>query len=427
MARGCLDDLRAVFRTRGEVFAYVALGHATWEVAIANLVSPGEAVLVPDTGMFARRWREAAEALGVEVVGLPAEWRRAIDPAAVEDALRRDTGRRIKAVFQVHVETSTGVAHDVAAVRRAIDRAGHPALLVVDAIASLAVMDLPMDEAGADVVLAASQKGLMLPPGMGFVAVGERARRAAERGGTPRRYWDWAGRRGDQAYMWFCGTPPVSMLFGLREALDMLLEEGLPAVFARHRRLAGAARCAVARWADAGALGFYALDPAARSDAVTAVLFAEGGDPDAVRLLCRDELGVAFGGGLGPLAGRVLRVGHLGDLNEPMLLGALGALEVAMRRRAVPLGEGGLAAAVASLAGGGDAGDRDGRLSRGLPDLPPADPGVVEPRPRHLSSLVSALARRTASAAAGSRAPAAARSRPTPACPARSRSRGSGG
>jgi alanine-glyoxylate transaminase/serine-glyoxylate transaminase/serine-pyruvate transaminase len=260
-------------------------------------------------------------------------------------------------VFQVHVETSTGVAHDVAAVRRAIDRAGHPALLVVDAIASLAVMDLPMDEAGADVVLAASQKGLMLPPGMGFVAVGERARRAAERGGTPRRYWDWAGRRGDQAYMWFCGTPPVSMLFGLREALDMLLEEGLPAVFARHRRLAGAARCAVARWADAGALGFYALDPAARSDAVTAVLFAEGGDPDAVRLLCRDELGVAFGGGLGPLAGRVLRVGHLGDLNEPMLLGALGALEVAMRRRAVPLGEGGLAAAVASLAGGGDAGD----------------------------------------------------------------------
>jgi alanine-glyoxylate transaminase/serine-glyoxylate transaminase/serine-pyruvate transaminase len=254
-------------------------------------------------------------------------------------------------VLQVHVETSTGVAHDVAAVRRAIDRAGHPALLVVDAIASLAVVDLPMDEIGADLVLAASQKGLMLPPGMGFVAVGERARRAAERGGMPRRYWDWGVRRGDLSYMWFCGTPPVSMLFGLRESLDMLLEEGLPAVLARHRRLAEAVRRAVACWAEAGALDFYATDAAARSDAVTAVEFAEGHDPDAVRLLCRDELGVAFGGGIGPLAGRLLRVGHLGDLNEPMILGALGVLEVGLRRRGVPLGEGGLAAAAGFLAG----------------------------------------------------------------------------
>ena len=261
LARSCLDDLRLVFRTGGEVFAYVSLGHATWEVALANLVSPGEAVLVADTGMFARRWREAAEALGVEVRSVAGDWRRAVDPAAVEEALRADREHRIKAVLQVHVETSTGVAHDVAAVRRAIDRAGHPALLVVDAIASLAVVDLPMDEVGADLVLAASQKGLMLPPGMGFVAVGERARRAAERGGMPRRYWDWGVRRGELSYMWFCGTPPVSMLFGLRESLDMLLEEGLPAVLARHRRLAEAVRRAVACWAGAGALDFYARTP----------------------------------------------------------------------------------------------------------------------------------------------------------------------
>ncbi len=350
MARGCLEELRLVFQTRGEVFAYVALGHATWEAALANLITPGEAVLIADTGMFARRWREAAEALGVAVHDVPTDWRRPLDGAALEEVLRADRERRIKAVLQVHIETSTGLVHDVAAVRHAIDRAGHPALLVVDAIASLAVMDLPMDAIGADVVLAASQKGLMLPPGLGFVAVGERARHAAEAGGLPRRYWDWAGRRGDQSYMWFCGTPPVSMLFGLRESLDMLFEEGLPAVFARHHRLAEAARRAVERWAAAGALDFYVREPSARSDAVTAIAFAKAHDPDPVRLVCRDELGVAFGGGIGPLAGHVLRSGHLGDLNEAMLLGALGTLEIALRRRGVPLGEGGLAAAVAFLA-----------------------------------------------------------------------------
>jgi alanine-glyoxylate transaminase / serine-glyoxylate transaminase / serine-pyruvate transaminase len=313
-------------------------------------VAPGETVLVADTGMFARRWRDAAEGLGVAVQGLPADWRRPLDSTLIEEALRADREHRIKAVLQVHIETSTGLAHDVAAVRRAIDRAGHPALLVVDAIASLAVMDLPMDAIGADVVLAASQKGLMLPPGLGFVAVGERARHAAQGGGLPRRYWDWGSRRGDQPYMWFCGTPPVSMLFGLRESLTMLFEEGLPAVFARHRRLAEAARRAVGRWAEAGALDFYVQEPAARSDAVTAVAFAEGHDPDPVRLACRDELGVAFGGGIGPLAGRVLRIGHLGDLNEAMLLGAMGTLEIGLRRQGMPLGEGGLAAAVAFLA-----------------------------------------------------------------------------
>jgi alanine-glyoxylate transaminase/serine-glyoxylate transaminase/serine-pyruvate transaminase len=349
MIRGCLQELRLVFQTSGEVFGYVALGHATWEAALANLVRPGETVLVADTGMFARRWHDAAEGLGVVVQGFAADWQHPLDATLIEEALRADREHRIKAVLQVHIETSTGLAHDVAAVRRAIDRAGHPALLVVDAIASLAVMDLPMDAIGADVVLAASQKGLMLPPGLGFVAVGERARHAAQGGGLPRRYWDWGSRRGDQPYMWFCGTPPVSMLFGLRESLTMLFEEGLPAVFARHRRLAEAARRAVGRWAEAGALDFYVQEPAARSDAVTALAFAEGHDPDPVRLACRDELGVAFGGGIGPLAGRVLRIGHLGDLNESMLLGALGTLEIGLRRHGVPLGEGGLAAAVTFL------------------------------------------------------------------------------
>ncbi len=350
MAQACLADLRAVFQTAGRVYAFSANGHGAWEVVLDNLVADGEGVLVADTGRFAEAWAEMAAALGVEVTRTERFYRRPLDPEAVAACLRADPGHRIRAVLMVHVETSTGIAHDVGAVRAAIDAAGHPALLVVDAIASLGCMDLPMDKLGADVVIAASQKGLMLPAGMAFVGVGERAAAVAAAGGARRRYWDWRLRDGDESYFWFYGTPPVQMLFGLREAIDMLFEEGLPAVFARHNRLAEAARRAVGHWGGDGDVAFHCEVAAARSDVVTALRFPSGADPDALRRLCRDRLSVAFGGGLGPFQGQLLRIGHLGDLNEPMLLGALGALETAMRAQAVPHLPGGVDAASAYLA-----------------------------------------------------------------------------
>ncbi len=356
LTRGCLDGLREVFQTEGQVYPYAALGHGTWEVALANLVQPGDRVLLADTGRFAQSWREMALALGIEVLTEPTDLRHPIDAAAIEERLRQDRARSIKAVLAVHIETSTGMVHDIAAIRRAIDAADHPALLVVDAVASLACVDLPMDRLGIDVVLAASQKGLMLPPGLSFVAVGPRAVSVSEQGGTHRRYWDWRLRSGDETYMWFYGTPPMQMIHGLRESLDMLQEEGLPAVFARHRRLAAATRACVARWAEAGALEFQAIPPAARSDSVTAIRMAAPHDPDAVRLYCRERLCVALGGGLGVLKGQVLRIGHLGDLNEPMILGALAALELALETLAVPHAPGGVTAAIRALAAG-----RDGR------------------------------------------------------------------
>jgi alanine-glyoxylate transaminase/serine-glyoxylate transaminase/serine-pyruvate transaminase len=350
LTRSCLDDLRAVFQTEGTIVPYAALGHGTWEVALANLVQPGDRVLIPGTGRFAQSWGEMAAALGVEALTVPTDLRHPIDPGAVEERLRADRARSIKAVLLVHIETSTGMVHDVAAVRRAMDAADHPALLVVDAVASLGCVDLPMDRLGIDVALAASQKGLMLPPGLSFVAVGPRAAAAGERGGTRRRYWDWRLRSGDESYMWFYGTPPVQMIYGLREALDMLREEGLVQVFARHRRLAAATRASVARWAEAGALEFQVVPPGARSDSVTAIRVAAPRDPDALRLYCRERLNVALGGGLGALKGRVLRIGHMGDLNEPMILGALAALELGLATMGVPHASGGVTAAIAALA-----------------------------------------------------------------------------
>lgn len=346
---GCLDDLARIAGTSGRVFAYAALGHGAWEAALVNLVGPGEAVLVPDTGRFARGWAEMAEALGIEVVSVPTDMRRPIDPEPIEAALAADRSRRIRALLAVHVETSTGIVHDPSVLRGALDRTGHPALLVIDAIASLASIPLPMDRLGIDVVVAGSQKGLMLPPGLSFVAASRRALEVAAKGGLPRKYWDWRGRDGPESYERFYGTPPVQMIFGLREALDMLLEEGMERVFARHARLARAVRAAVARWAEAGAVRFHALDPKARADTVTALAFAEGIEPERIRTLCRERYGVAFGGGIGPFRGRLLRIGHMGDLDEAMVLGALGVLELALRRCEVPHAPGGVEAAIAAL------------------------------------------------------------------------------
>lgn len=351
LTRSCLRDLATLFRTSGEVFAFAALGHGAWEAALVNLFAAGETVLIPRTGRFSESWREMAATLGIRTLSLEGDVRRAIDPAALEEALRADAEHRVAGVLIVHIETSTGIVNDLPAIRAAIDRAGHPALLVVDAVASLAVSELRMDDWRIDAALAASQKGLMCPPGLSFLALGSGAAERAAHGGAPRRYWDVRLRRdAAETYALFYGTPPIQLLRALREALDMLFEEGLDRVLVRHRRLARAVRAAVERWSEAGALAFFAREPGERSDAVTAVDVPPGYRPDELRAFCRDRLSVALGGGLPPFAGRMLRIGHLGDLNEPTVLGALGALELALRLFGVPHAPGGVEAAVAALA-----------------------------------------------------------------------------
>jgi alanine-glyoxylate transaminase/serine-glyoxylate transaminase/serine-pyruvate transaminase len=350
LTRSCFADLATVFGTAGEVFACSANGHGAWELALVNLLDPGDAVLVAGTGQFSRSWAEMARRLGFAVTEQPADWRRAADPAAVEAALRDDPARRIKAVLVVHVETASGTRTDLPAMRRALDAAGHPALLLADAIASLAVEPFAMDAWGVDVALAASQKGLMLPPGLAFLAANGKAMAAAERCRYPRRYWDLQFRRGAEPYAWWHGTPPVQMIWALRAALDMLLEEGLGQVAARHERLAEAVRRCVAAWAAAGTLSLNALAPAERANALTAVLAAPGVDPDRLREVCQRRFAVSLGAGLGDLQGRAFRIGHLGDLNAPTVLGALGGVQAGLRACGVAHGAGGLDAAADWLA-----------------------------------------------------------------------------
>jgi alanine-glyoxylate transaminase/serine-glyoxylate transaminase/serine-pyruvate transaminase len=358
--RGCLADLATVFGTTGEIFACSANGHGAWELALVNFLDPGDTVLVPGTGQFSRSWAEMTRRLGLSVIELPADWRRAADPAAVEAALRDDPTRRIKAVLVVHAETAAGTRTDLVAMRKALDDAGHPALLFADAIASLAVEAFAMDAWGIDVALAASQKGLMLPPGLAFLAVNARAMEVAERCRYPRRYWDLQFRRGSESYMWWHGTPPVQMIWGLREALDMLLEEGLDQVVARHHRLAEAVRRCVAAWSAADTLSLNALHPAERANAVTAVLTAPGVDPDALRRTCQRSFAISLGAGLGDLQGKAFRIGHLGDLNAPTILGALAGIEAAMRVQGIACGAGGLDAAIGWLADTAGEGGRPG-------------------------------------------------------------------
>lgn len=349
-ARSCLADLAKVFRTTGEVFCFIGNGHAAWEVPLVNLLEPGDAVLVPVSGRFSQSWAEMAEQLGLATERLEMPRHLPLDPAVIERALLGDRGGRIKAVLLVQTETATGITSDIQAIRRAIDAAGHEALLVVDAIASLAAEPFAMDDWGVDCTLTGSQKGLMLPPGLGFVAMNERALGIAETCRHPRRYFDINFRRGPMTYQWFHGTPPLQQIWGLRESLDMLFEEGLDAVIARHQRLADAVRACVGRWAEAGALSFHCPEPAARSNAVTAIRTGPGIDPDAFRRIARDQYNTALGAGLGDLEGKAFRIGHLGDLNEPMILGTLAACELALRRSGIPYGQSGLAAAIESLA-----------------------------------------------------------------------------
>ncbi|MEA2270336.1 MAG: alanine-glyoxylate transaminase / serine-glyoxylate transaminase / serine-pyruvate transaminase [Solirubrobacteraceae bacterium] len=346
LARDVLDRLPAVFRTSGPVVTFPASGTGAWEAALVNTLSPGDRVLAFETGHFATLWRALAERLGLDVDLVEGDWRHGVDPEVVAERLGADRDHAIRAVTVVHNETSTGVASRVAEVRAAMDAAGHPALLLVDTISSLASIDYRHDEWGVDVTVGCSQKGLMLPPGLGFNAVSDKALAASATARLPRAYWDWApvieaNRRGAFPY-----TPPTNLLYGLREALDMLLEEGLEQVFARHARHAEATRRAVRAWG----LEVLCRDEREHSASLTAVLVPDGHDADDVRRLILERYDMSLGAGLGRLAGRVFRIGHLGDLNDLSLAGALCGVELGLVGAGVPIERAGVQAALDHLA-----------------------------------------------------------------------------
>jgi alanine-glyoxylate transaminase/serine-glyoxylate transaminase/serine-pyruvate transaminase len=341
---GLLRDLGRLFGTATRPFIYVANGHGAWEAALTNVLSRGDKILVLESGRFGVDWGEAAGRLGVEVEIVNGDWRHAVRPAEVERRLRDDNGGTIKAVLAVQIETSSGVVNDIAAIGAAIRAAQHDALLMVDAVASLGCMPFAMDAWGVDVAMSGSQKGLMSPPGLSFVAAGARARAVHRNAGLRTPYWDWTARDGDAHYQKYAGTPPMQLLFALRQALDMLFAEGLDNVFLRHRLLAQAVREAIAVWSQGGVIDFNVADADARSDAVTAVLM-NGVDPAPLRAYCDDKCGVVLGRGLGKLNGNAFRIAHMGHLNAPMVLGTLGVIEMGLGALRIAHGKGGVQAA----------------------------------------------------------------------------------
>ncbi len=348
--KACETGLRRLLQTEAaDVFLYASNGHGVWEAVVENLLPLGGAALVPGTGHFSESWAVQTEALGRRVLRTPWIEGLPIDAAAVAQALRQDHQHEIRAVFVVHTDTSSGVSTDLAALRAAIDATGHPALFVVDVVASLGAAPFAMDALRADVVLGASQKGLMCPPGIGFVAVNAAALAMASANPAPRFYWDWVRRKSDLSYRKFCGTAPQSLVAGLAAALGLLFQEGLDQVFERHRQLAQAVHAAVQGWSSAGALDFFARDPAARSVSVTTVLVPPGTDVDALRTVARERFQVAFAGALGPLSGRAFRIGHLGDQNPASMMGCLAGIEAALLVQGIPIGRDGLARASLAL------------------------------------------------------------------------------
>jgi alanine-glyoxylate transaminase / serine-glyoxylate transaminase / serine-pyruvate transaminase len=345
MAREALDGLRQVCQTSGAVVVYPSSGTGAWEAALVNTLSPGDRVLMFETGHFATLWRDMAARLGLEVDFVPGDWRTGVEPNAVEEHLRRDHEHAIKAVAVVHNETSTGVTSRVDAIRARLDSAGHPALLLVDTISSLGSIDYRHDEWGVDVTIGCSQKGLMLPPGLGLHAISARALTAAQSARMPRSYWDWQPMLNDNAAGFFPYTPSTNLLYGLREATQMLLEEGLANVFARHARHAEATRRAAAAWG----LPLVAVKPDEYSSTLTAVMMPDGHDADVLRHIVLERFDMSLGTGLGKWKGRVFRIGHLGDFNDLMLAGTLSGVEMGLAAAGVPHRTGGVAAALALL------------------------------------------------------------------------------
>ena len=343
------ERIRPVFKTREPVLIYPASGTGGWESALVNTLSPGDRVLTFDTGQFAVLWGNMARKLGLDVQTLATDWRRAPQPEAIEAALAEDRAHAIKAVLLVHNETSNGVMSRVAEIRKAIDRAGHPALLMVDTISSLGSADFRMDEWGVDVAVGGSQKGLMLPAGLAFVAVSEKARKASQTAKLPRAFWDWtpviAAAEGTGALPY---TPACNLFFGLKEALDMIAEEGLENVFARHARHAEATRRAVRAWG----LETVCAEPSEYSQSVTAVFAPEGHSADGLRKAILERFNMSLGAGLGKLADKVFRIGHLGDFNDLMLAGTLSGVEMGLALAGMPHRSGGVLAALQYLSGG---------------------------------------------------------------------------
>jgi len=346
LGKAVLEGLRRVFKTRGHVVIYPASGTGAWEAALVNTLSPGDAVLMCETGHFATLWQKMALKLGLKPEFIPGDWRTGADPEAIEERLRADTSKRIKAVCVVHNETSTGVASRIEAVRKAIDAASHPALFMVDTISSLASIDYRHDEWGVDVTVAGSQKGLMLPPGLSFNAISDKALAAAKGAGLPRSYWAWEEMLASGKSGYFPYTPATNLLYGLREALAMLEEEGLENVFARHQRHAEATRRAVRAWG----LEVLASNPTEYSASLTAVLLPAGHDADRVRKLILESFDMSLGTGLGKLAGKVFRIGHLGDFNDLALMGTLAGVEMGLSLAGVPVKLEGVSAAMRYLA-----------------------------------------------------------------------------
>jgi alanine-glyoxylate transaminase/serine-glyoxylate transaminase/serine-pyruvate transaminase len=348
LGRGLIAKLRHVFQTTALIGPFPASGTGAWESALVNTLAPGERILISRTGQFSHLWEQMALGFGLEVVALETDWRRGADPLAIGQALEQDEEHRIKAVCAVHSETSTSCMTDIAAVRQAIDRAGHPALLLVDAISSLGCAEYRHDEWGVDVTIAGSQKGLMVPPGLSFTAIGEKALAASRSGGSRRGYWDWAPLVDANQTGYFPYTPAITLLFGLDAALTMLAEEGLPAVFARHKRYAQATRLAAAAWG----LELQCADAAAYAPGVTAIRTPEGHSADRLRAVILERFNMSLGNGLGRLNDRVFRIGHMGDLGVLSLTGALTGVEMGLRAAGIPYREGGAQAAINFLADG---------------------------------------------------------------------------
>ena len=342
IAREAIEGLQQVFQTTGAVVIYPSSGTGAWEAALVNTLSPGDNVLMFETGHFATLWRNMAARLGLQVDFVPGDWRHGVDPAVVEAKLAEDRAHAIKAVAVVHNETSTGVTSRIAEVRRRMDQVGHPALLLVDTISSLASIEYRHDEWGVDVTVGCSQKGLMLPPGLGLNAISEKALVAAKTARLPRSYWDWEPMIQDNKAGFFPYTPATNLLYGLREAIHMLFEEGLDNVFARHARHAEATRRAVKAWG----LEVVCLNPEECSSSLTAVMMPGGQDADSLRQVILERFDMSLGTGLGKLKGKVFRIGHLGDFNDLMLAGTLSGVEMGLALAGVPFTRGGVAAAL---------------------------------------------------------------------------------
>jgi alanine-glyoxylate transaminase/serine-glyoxylate transaminase/serine-pyruvate transaminase len=341
-----LKDLSKLFSTKGKSYIYIANGHGAWEAVLSNVLSRGDKVLVLESGRFAIGWGNAASAMGAEVEVLKGDWRRAIRPEEVAARLAADKEHSIKAILCVQVDTASGAYNDIEAIGKAVKASGHPALFIVDTVASLGCMPFEMDKWGIDVAMSGSQKGLMTPPGLGFVAANERAQAVHKKADMRTPYWDWTEREGAEHYRKYAGTAPIHLLFALRQAIDMLIEEGLDNVFERHRLLAEAVRRAVAVWAEGQVLGFNITDANERSNTVTTVLMSGDHDPAALHRYCKEKCGVVLGVGIGDLQGQAFRIAHMGHVNAPMILGTLGVIEVGLNALNIPHGKGGTEAAI---------------------------------------------------------------------------------